>query len=320
MRIFNVVLFLAALIASFYSIAASINNAKILVVPKGMSTTFWQSVQAGANAASAEHSQKIIWRGPYNDTDLEAQIAIIRNYLDSEIEVLVIAPIDAHLLAPFVLQYQRRGKKVVVFDSALIGADIASFVATDNFTAGVQLVETLYPKFPDEPEVLIVQNVAGHASTEDRVAGFNESLKKYGVQKLHFIEGGATKGSALHATRLALAKHEKINVILTPNEATTEGAALAIRKLGHKDILMGGFDINAVIYSHLQLGVIDSLVLQDPYKIGYMAIEQGVKLLEKQVPMKEIFTPIIIINRQSIIQPDKYEFIRQFLVEPGPAR
>ncbi|WP_434339629.1 substrate-binding domain-containing protein [Motilimonas cestriensis] len=319
MGMLNIVLFLTAFLISFYSFAASINDAKILVVPKGVNMTFWQSVQAGAIAASKEKSQKVIWRGPYNETDIEAQISIVRNYLDSNIEVLIIAPIDAHLLVPFVLQYQRKGKKVIVFDSALIGPDTASFVATDNFAAGTQLVETLHPHFPDKAEVLIVQNAAGHASTEDRVAGFVAYLKKNGVNKLHFIEGGVTKGSALHATRLALAENENINVILTPNETTTEGAALAIKKLKRNNVLMGGFDINSVIYSHLQHGVIHSLVLQDPYKMGYTAVEQGVKLLANETPSKEIFMPIVIINRQSLTEIGNYEFIRQFLVEPSPA-
>ena len=286
------------------------------MVPKGITMTFWQSVQAGADTASREFKKTIIWRGPYQDKDLDAQIAIVRNYLHSDIKILLIAPIDAHLLAPFILQYQREGKKVIIFDSALVGADYESFISTDNQAAGYQLASSMAAQFPNKPQVLIVQNAAGHASTEDRVAGFTDYLKQHNISNIRYIDGGSTKGSALHATKIALADHPGINVIFSPNESTTEGASLALLKMQRAGVMMGGFDLNPVIYEHFTQGLIHSLVLQDPFIMGYIAVEQAVKLLNQQPLAKEIHTPIRIINKQSIKQPEIKAFVQQFLVSP----
>ena len=79
---------------------------------------------------------------------------------------------------------------------------------------------------------------------------------------------------------------------------------------------MGGFDLNPVIYEHFTQGLIHSLVLQDPFIMGYIAVEQAVKLLNQQPLAKEIHTAIRIINKQSIKQPEIKAFVQQFLVSP----
>ncbi|MCE2572006.1 substrate-binding domain-containing protein [Motilimonas eburnea] len=304
------------LLFSASAFAASMDQPKILIVPKGMSLTFWQVVESGVKKASNELNQPVIWRGPYNDNDLNSQIAIIRNYLNSNVEVLAVAAIDAHLITPFIMQYQRRGKRVLVFDSQAIGANPMGFIASNNYQAGKRLVESIATQFRGDVHALIVQNDAGHASTEERLVGFQDQLKHYGITSLTLIEAGSTKGSALHATYAALVADPRINMVLAVNEATTEGAALAIKKLKRGNTLLAGFDINDGIYRLLHDDVITQLVVQDPYAMGYQVMQQANMLLkgEQIAPTTEV--PIRLIDKASLADPETNAFIRHFLKVP----
>lgn len=294
-------------------LAAPAEQAKVLIVPKGMNFTFWQVVESGVKSANSELKQSIIWRGPYRDNDLNSQIAIVRNYLNTDIQILAIAPIDAHMLTPFILQYQRRGKQVLVFDSQAVGANPAGFIATDNYQAGVSLVKAIAPQLSDQVHVLIVQNDAGHASTEDRVSGFRDQLKQHNVSSISYIDAGSTKGSSLHATYDALSSNPDINLILTVNEATTEGAALAVRKLQRGHVLLAGFDLNDSIYRHLNEGIVQQLVVQDPYALGYQVMQQAGKLLAGQPIEANKVIPFRLIGKTSLADPQVNTFLRQFL-------
>ncbi|MFO6422563.1 substrate-binding domain-containing protein [Motilimonas sp. KMU-193] len=301
------------ILVSASALADTRPQAKVLIIPKGINLTFWQVVEAGVKQASNDLNTPVIWRGPYNDDDLNSQIAIIRNYLDSDIQVLAVAAIDAHMLTPFILQYQRRGKQILVFDSEAIGVNPLSFIASNNYQAGVSLVKSIESHLPKEIHAVIVQNDSGHASTEDRAIGIQEQLKKYPVSSVKLIDGGPTRGSALHETYDTLVAHPEINLILTVNEATTEGAALAIRKLNRSNVIVAGFDLNDTIYRLLNEGIITQLVLQDPYAMGYLVMQQAAKLLagERIEPRYEI--PIRLVNKQSLSDADIAAFLRQYL-------
>src|SRR5947207_15793360 len=50
---------------------------RIAVIPKGRAHLFWQSVHAGAVAASRETNVEIIWNGPATETDYTGQLQIV---------------------------------------------------------------------------------------------------------------------------------------------------------------------------------------------------------------------------------------------------
>ena len=127
-----------------------------MVIPKGTTHEFWQSVHAGASKAAEELGDvEIIWQGPTREDDRTEQIKLVQNAVASGVDGIVLAPLDARALVEPVEQAIAKGIAVVIIDSALESDKVASFVATDNYHGGVlaarRLGELLKGEGQDHP-------------------------------------------------------------------------------------------------------------------------------------------------------------------------
>src|SRR5450432_4122000 len=53
----------------------------IVVIPKGTANSFWQTINAGAQAAGKEDNVEVNFDGPAKETDNSEQINMVQNYV-----------------------------------------------------------------------------------------------------------------------------------------------------------------------------------------------------------------------------------------------
>ena len=95
------------------------NKKRIAVIPKGRAHLFWQSVHAGAVAASRETGVDIIWNGPTSETDFTGQLQIIEAMINQRVDAICLAPIDKTVMANVVDRAMSQKIPVVIFDSGI---------------------------------------------------------------------------------------------------------------------------------------------------------------------------------------------------------
>src|SRR5213595_2468984 len=79
----------------------------IAVIPKGVAHFFWQSVDAGAEAAAKEFGVEVMWKGPAQETDYSGQINIVEDAINRRVDGIVLAPSHGDALVPIVERAQR---------------------------------------------------------------------------------------------------------------------------------------------------------------------------------------------------------------------
>jgi ABC-type sugar transport system substrate-binding protein len=125
---------------------------RIAVIPKGTTHEFWKSVHAGAAQAAEEAGNvQIIWKGPLQENDGEGQINVVQDFITSNVDGIVLAPLDSQALVASVRDAKDQEIPTVIFDSGLADESIiVSYVASDNYNGGVlaarRLAETLGAK------------------------------------------------------------------------------------------------------------------------------------------------------------------------------
>ncbi|MFO0674417.1 MAG: substrate-binding domain-containing protein [Polyangiaceae bacterium] len=289
---------------------------KIAVVPKGTTHEFWKSVHAGAVKASRELDVDIVWKGPLKEDDLKAQVDVVSTFVAQGVSGIVLAPLsDVGLRAP--VKAAKEAKiPVVIFDSDLQGDDHASFVATDNVAAGKIAGDALVGLTAGKSQLLMLRYQEGSASTQNRERGFLEAVKaKPGVTVVSDNQyGGATTESALQKSEsLLLAQRATsggVTGIFTPNESTTFGMLLAMRKTGiAKKVKFIGFDASEKLVTALRDGDVDGLVVQNPFNMGYLAIKTMVDVLKGKPVEKRIDTGARLVTKANIEDPAVKEVI-----------
>jgi len=277
----------------------------IAVIPKGNADLFWQSVHAGAVKAGRETGVDVLWNGPASEADYTVQIQIVDAMINRHVDAIALAPTDRQALVTVVERAAGRDVPVVIFDSAIDTQRFVSQVATDNYKAGQMAAERMGKILDGRGKVVIIAVKPGAASTEAREKGFEDTIhqKFLGIQILDKRYGMAMVAQAMTVTENILAGHPDLDGIFASNESSTIGAAQAMRGRAGK-IKLVGFDWSPTLLEDLSSGLLDSLVIQDPFKMGYQAVMAAVKHLQGEAVTKVVDLEPRLIDRQNLNAPD----------------
>lgn len=306
-----VTLLAAALLVACLACSKKTDKLRVAVVPKGTTHEFWKSVHAGAVKAAQEQNIDIIWKGPLKEDDLKGQIDVVDAFVAQGVSGIVLAPLsDKGLVVP-VRTAANAHIPVVVFDSDLSGDAHVSFVATDNYGAGKMAAEAMARLLGATKTVVVLRYQEASASTMNREKGFLDAIRTHAeIQILSENQyGGATAETALSASESLLAAQKAaagaVGGVFCPNESTTFGMLLALRKQGlAKKLHFVGFDSSPKLLDALRAGDIEALVVQDPFNIGYLATKTMADYLRKKPVEKRIDTGAKLVTRDNVDSPD----------------
>ena len=216
---------------------AKVKKWRVMVIPKGTTHEFWQSVHAGAAKAAEESGDvEMIWQGPSREDDRTEQIKLVQSAVASGVDGIVLAPLDAKALVEPVEQAIARGIKVVIIDSALESTQVSSFVATDNYHGGELAAKRLGELLKGEGRLILLRYAVGSASTDARERGFTDTIKRDFPRITYLSDdqyAGATSDLAQQKAQNLITRFRgKVDGVFCPNESSAVGMLRALDGAG----------------------------------------------------------------------------------------
>jgi ribose transport system substrate-binding protein len=274
------------------------------VIAQGRSHMFWQSVHAGAVAAAREHGLEVSWNAPTSETDIAGQIQIMQTMINRRLDAIAISPIERRALVNIVNRAASENIPVVIFDTGVDTDRYIARVATDNYAAGQMAAERMAQILGGKGEVIMVACQPGSASTIAREQGFEDVIKsRYpGIRIVDKRFGMSDFAKSMSVAENMLTAHPDVDGVFASNETGSVGAAQALKGRRSK-AKMVGFDWSPTLLEDLRSGLIDSLVAQDPFKIGYEAVAAAAKKLRGETPQKEQPLAALLVTRDNLNDP-----------------
>ncbi|MCS7223978.1 MAG: ABC transporter substrate-binding protein [Armatimonadetes bacterium] len=278
---------------------------RIAVVPMTNSHAFFLTIKAGAEAAGKKLGVQILWRGPNDETDVAGQISIVENFISQRVNAIVLAPCERKALVPVVKKAQSQKIPIIVVDSALEPDISDCFIATDNFQGGWLAGSVLAKLIGKKGKVGILQAIPGAASVIAREKGFRAVLEEKfpAVQIVSVLYGHSSVATAMQAMENMLTAHPDLAGAFAVNEITGVGAARVLRIRKNPSFKLVSFDASPTQVQALKDGIIQALIVQDPYQMGYRGVAVAVDILTgKKVPQK-INTSVTVVTSENLRDP-----------------
>jgi len=277
------------------------------VVPKSTAHVFWVAVEAGARAAARERDVELLWNGPPAETEYDRQIQILDSLIARRVDGLAVAASERKALIGSIDRAMALGIPVVVFDSGVDSTNYTSFVATNNYEAGQMGARTLASLVGGRGKVALVMHAPGSFSTMERERGFEDVIRGE-FPKIQIVArqfGMADRARARAAAENILAAHPDLAGLFASTEPSSSGAALALKARG----LVGkvrfvAFDFAQNMIDDLKAGVIDAMVVQDPYRMGYEVVNLLADKLEAKTPPKQVDLGAQVVKRADLDRPE----------------
>lgn len=288
---------------------------KLVFIPKTIDSSngFWTALIQGAELGAAEFGAEIEVLGTDSEEDVDGQIGLIYSCINKKPDALMIAPADYSRTTEALRDVKESGIKLILLDSTIDQNIADAVVCTDNYVAGKELAEYA-GGFLDKKSVIgIVAHVQGTSTAMERENGIRDGLGGYEAQIADIVFCNSSYEKAYELTKRMLSDYPDMNVLIGLNEYSAIGAARAVRDMGVSGkIHMIGFDSSIEEIQYLEAGVFDAIVIQKPFNMGYLGVEQAINVLTNREVEREIDSGSKLITRDNMYEEENQRLLYPF--------
>lgn len=251
----------------------------IAVVAKGYASPFWAAVKEGTFAAGEDLGVNVTFNGPDTESDVVRQVDQINLAHVMSPDAFVFSALDSSASVVALEQFVESGIPVVAFDSGVPGSKIpVSTVATNNRAAAAAAAEKMVELIGGEGDVAILAQSSTSVTGTDRRDGFIDYLKQHapGVTVVDVQYNDSDQAKAEQQAAAILQAHPNLVGMFATDDDGAVAAAQTVQRVGG-DVNVIGFDSGAVQVQLIREGAMAGAVTQNPYMMGYIAVETAVK-------------------------------------------
>ena len=273
--------------------AVPTGNLKRIIVLTNGNAPFWDAGAAGAQDAAkdlnceAEGFQVIVERGKFDVTE---QLNKLRQYAGAtDIAGVALSVVDAENAAipREMARLQKAGIKVVTIDSDVnreTSRDSRfAYLGTDNVVGGRELGTAAKTLLPEGGKYVTFVGVKTAANAKERIGGFAEGAGEKFTSAENLGDGGKADVARVNV-REALNRNADTKVLVGIWSYNTPAIIDTVKQLNSREKLkIVGFDADPPAIVGMGEGMLDVMVVQNPYQMGY----QGVRLLKALVQNDE---------------------------------
>lgn len=294
----------AAVIGSRFTGRSTAQEAPKVVLIQGVAgDEFYVSMACGAQAAANETGAELDVQGP-EKFDATLQTPLLNAVVQGAPDAILIAPNDRTAMIAPIQAALDAGIAVFTVDT-LIESDIAlANIASDNVLGGKMAADALAELIGGKGKVYVTNTIAGTSTTDQRQQGFEEGIAAYpDIEYLGAEYNGNDPTTAASQTAATLQAHSDLAGIFGTNLFGAQGAATAVREAGLQGkVKVVGFDAGPKQVQDLLAEIVDVLIGQHPYDIGYTALTMAVDYLSTGTAPAEkvVTTGYSVITRDNV--------------------
>lgn len=292
-----------------------VSKKNIMFIAKSSDSNFWKTAFQGAQAAANEYNVNLTIKAPQTEDDYAVQNQLIQWGVDNKMDAIVFSACDFDRSVERAEHAMEEGIPVISVDSPINSQKVQMMIGTNNIAAGAQVGEELARLTGQQGIVGVINCEEIGAVGIQREAGLLEALKKYPQMKVVDIRYTISNvEDPKRKTLEMLAEHPDINAIATFNEWTTLGVGEALEELNisGSDYAVVGFDTNIKSIEQLENGIYDALIVQNPFAMGYMGVQQALEYKKNAKHEAFIDTGTTVITAQNMYNMENQKLLFPF--------
>jgi ribose transport system substrate-binding protein len=243
-----------------------------------LNNPFFVELRDGAQAEADEQGVDLQVVDAQNDSATQSnQLATAASNADA----VILNAVDSDAAGPAASQLNDADVPIVAVDRAVNGADVASFVASDNVAGGEQAAKALAEAIGEQGEVIVLQGVAGTSASRDRGEGFTKGIAEFpGITVVAQQTANFDRATALDVTTNLLQAHPDAVGVFAENDEMGLGAIQALGSRAGTDVKVAAFDGTEDGLKAIEAGTLSSTIAQQPGELGALAVDQAVKAID----------------------------------------
>lgn len=231
------------------------------------------------------------------DSSLETQVSQIENLVTMGCDVILLNPYDSDGVKNAVDAALEKGVGIFTMDIDCEGS--TAYVASNNVKVGELLGQWIVEQLNGEGKIAIIDGISV-TSLKDRTDGFMKAIEGSNIEVVAEQQTAVERDDALASAETILQAHPDIDAFVGVNENSGMAILSAVTAAGLEDVLMTCVDATAETMAAIRDGKVDVGVSQDPYQMGYTAVEQAIKWKNGETVEEFVEVPVDYMNKDNI--------------------
>jgi ribose transport system substrate-binding protein len=288
----------------------------VYMVVKASESEFWQIVIDGARNAAEKLGAELVAHAPVSESEISKQISIFENAISAAPDALILAPSSSDPLVPAMERAMQEKLPLIVIDSAANTDQYTSFLASDNVKIGELSADCLAKalearKGKAAGKIGALTFLSGASSLERRKSGFEKRIKeKYpDITIVDWRDAQGKSDASIGMAQDLMTRYPDLDGIFANNQNTGDALVRAIDMEERKGLAIVVVDAGAQEKWGLANGIVDYMIVQKPWGMGYMSVEYALKAAAGEKVEKFIDTGIVAITPEMLKSGEAEEFL-----------
>ena len=269
-------IFTGAVIATLVAASSASAQDVIGYITKSATNAGWMMINQGAQDAAKEEGVSLVSVGPAFQGDLSSQLEVFENLVAQGAKAIGVAPVDSAGIAPAVNDAMDAGIPVIAIDTGVSGAEVTSFVATDNQAVAKVQGSVAATLVADGDAIIYVTGNQAQSTGQERrdgfMAGFTAARPN---SEVIVVPTEWNSQQAQEGVEAILNSRDDIKMVANAWDGGTMGAKAALENLGYGagDVKLVGFDGASDAIVAMDAGWVHANTAQMLYQMGYQGIK-----------------------------------------------
>jgi len=286
-------------VSIFFSFGSYAKTIMLSTKGPGAGNPFWASVEAGAKDAAAEFGVDLIILSPPQESDVMAQVAQIEDQIAKGVDAIAIAPTDPNAVAPILEEAMAAGVPVVYIDTNGINEGV-TFIGTNNINGAKLAADYICSQIPKGSDVAILQGMITQTTGQHRAEGSNKGLTECGMNIVAELPANWDTAKGMSVMEDIITGNPNIKAVFASNDNMGLGAIEALKNADMlDDVVVVGFDANPDAAASVAKGEMSATVAQFSYNMGYMGVENALKLANGETIPDNIDTGTVLVTKEN---------------------
>ncbi len=255
---------------------------KIAFIPKLIGIPYFNAMEKGGLQAEKELGVKFIYTGP-TTADSAKQIEMIDNLITQEVDAIAVAPNDPVAIAPIIKKAKEKG--IVVLTSDTDGAlDVRQVFVNQAKEEGIAntIIDELAKQMNEEGQLAVISCGPTAWNLNTWILHQNARLAQYPDMELLTVRyAGEDVQNGIRVSLDVISAFPELKGLIGECSTSAPAVAEAIKQAGKAGQIKGiGISVPSMMRSYIKEDVIESFVLWDPVKLGYLTVWAAKELLE----------------------------------------
>ncbi|RRD96210.1 ribose ABC transporter [Clostridiales bacterium COT073_COT-073] len=235
-----------------------------------------------------------------SDNDVSKQIANLEDLIAKQVDVIITTPCDTTAINATLQEAKDAGIKVILLCATIDGDEYDNLVTVDEKDFGATGAKWLCEQLNGKGKIVVLNGISGFSTNALRWEGAESVFKNYPEMEVIAAED-ADWDYAKAKTVMSdlLATYPEIDGVWSQGGAMTLGAIDSFMAANRNLVPMTGEDNNGYLKACVN-NKMDGIAVSKPTWLARVAIENAIKLMNKESVKKDDIYPVMTIRTEEM--------------------